>query len=60
MARVGGIEYHSTNVTVMSQFPSYTQIEGDVDVRPVRHIIPVQKGEVHHDLAMPFEFDYYR
>ncbi len=44
----------------MSQFPSYTQIEGDVDVRPVRHIIPVQKGEVHHDLATPFEFDYYR
>jgi hypothetical protein len=33
MARVGGIEYRSTNVTVMSQFPSYTQIEGDVDVR---------------------------
>ena len=33
MAKVGGTESYSTNIVIVNQFPTYTQIEGDTDVR---------------------------
>ena len=33
MAKIGGTESYSTNIVVVNQFPTYTQIEGDADVR---------------------------
>ncbi len=33
MAKIGGTECYSTNIVVVNQFPTYTQIEGDADVR---------------------------
>jgi hypothetical protein len=33
MAKISGTECYSTNIVVVNQFPTYTQIEGDADVR---------------------------
>jgi len=33
MAKISGTEYYSTNIIVVNQFPSYSQIEGDPVVR---------------------------
>lgn len=33
MAKIGGTECYSTNIVVINQFPTYTQIEGDTAVR---------------------------
>ena len=33
MTKIGGTECYSTNIVVVNQFPTYTQIEGDADVR---------------------------
>ena len=33
MAKIGGTEFYSTNILIVNQFPTYTQIEGDTDVR---------------------------
>ena len=33
MAKIGGTAFYSTNIVIVNQFPNYTQIEGDADVR---------------------------